>query len=153
MKIVEVIPNQLYFSGSVDDWNAVSSFSSIVNMEIEEMDKPPYPNQWSGKILAWIPIPDYNTSVESMAPDLNWLDRAVNLTSSLMSHGGKVLVHCQMGENRSGLVVTATLMKLNHLTCDQALAQVRIGKPTAVWNPVWVNKLKAYEVMLLGGSV
>ena len=49
--------------------------------------------------------------------------------------GERVLVHCAAGVNRSSTVCCATLMLLEGLTADEALARVRERHPVATPDP------------------
>lgn len=44
-------------------------------------------------------------------------------------HGGKMLVHCQWGVNRTGAIVTALLMHHFKIGWDEALHRARKGRP------------------------
>ena len=55
----------------------------------------------------------------------------------------RVLVTCQMGLNRSGLIVAATLMRLTGATADEVIGLVRARRdPWALSNPVFEELLR-----------
>jgi len=65
-----------------------------------------------------------------------WLSRAVNA-------GQKVLVTCQMGLNRSGIVVAATVMQLTGAPALDVVAMMRRRRdPAVLCNPVFVEILR-----------
>ena len=58
--------------------------------------------------------------------------------------GGKVLVHCYAGRDRTGLVLCAALMRLEGLDWKEALKRVRAVRPTALSGPGVVDVLEQY---------
>ncbi|WP_205472359.1 dual specificity protein phosphatase family protein [Nocardioides sp. SYSU D00038] len=57
--------------------------------------------------------------------------------------GGRVLVRCSGGLNRSGLVVASALVRMGHRP-DDAIALVRAARgPWALTNPAFVHHLRA----------
>lgn len=59
-----------------------------------------------------------------------------------LSHGGRVLVHCEQGRSRSTSVVVAHLMQSADLTADEALAVVRLQRPQAQPNEGFMSQLR-----------
>lgn len=60
-------------------------------------------------------------------------------------HSGPVLVHCQAGLNRSGLVAGAALIRSGR-TADEAIALLREGRsPACLCNATFVEFLHDYE--------
>ena len=55
----------------------------------------------------------------------------MGVISELRSQGRRVLVHCDMGESRSAMVVVAYLMRSHNLTPAQALDRVVARNPHA----------------------
>ncbi|MCZ8376936.1 MAG: tyrosine-protein phosphatase [Beijerinckiaceae bacterium] len=75
------------------------------------------------------PIPDY--SIPAPGPDAAaMLDRA----SSLLQAGGTVLVHCQGGRGRSGMIAARLLVSAGS-TPDEAIRQIRAARPGAIETP------------------
>jgi len=61
--------------------------------------------QESGFEVYYFPIPD------ECAPDMTELEKALGWLDETIRQGKKVLVHCRFGVGRTGLFVTAYLMK------------------------------------------
>ena len=58
-----------------------------------------------------------------------------------LASGGGVLVHCWAGKSRSSSIVAAYLIKHKHLTRDEALEQIRVSRPQAKPNPLYMTQL------------
>jgi protein-tyrosine phosphatase len=54
----------------------------------------------------------------------NSFNNCIEFIETAREGGFKVLVHCRMGVNRSGVVVSAYLMRVNRWGLDQALGYV-----------------------------
>mmetsp|Transcript_25465 Transcript_25465/g.51870 ORF Transcript_25465/g.51870 Transcript_25465/m.51870 type:complete len:183 (+) Transcript_25465:178-726(+) len=107
-----------------------------------------FPDDFTYKILAADDNPSQN--IEKFFVD----------TSPFILAGAKaggVLVHCYAGVSRSATCICAFLMATNGLTAEEALAQVRKGRPEAKPNEGFWIQLQNYERTLeerrKGGNV
>uniref|UniRef100_A0A8C5YVP7 Dual specificity protein phosphatase 12 n=1 Tax=Marmota marmota marmota TaxID=9994 RepID=A0A8C5YVP7_MARMA len=78
---------------------------------------------------------------------LSHLDRCVAFISQARSEGRAVLVHCHAGISRSVAIVTAFLMKTDHLTFEKAYENLQTLKPEAKMNEGFEYQLKLYQAM------
>ncbi|XP_054858991.1 dual specificity protein phosphatase 12 isoform X2 [Eublepharis macularius] len=78
---------------------------------------------------------------------LSRLDDCAAFVGRARERGGAVLVRCHSGVSRSVAVVTAYLMKANHLPFEEAYAFVRALRPEAKMNEGFEWQLKLYEKM------
>ncbi|KAM4806661.1 dual specificity protein phosphatase 12 isoform X1 [Urocitellus parryii] len=78
---------------------------------------------------------------------LSHLDRCVAFISQARSEGRAVLVHCHAGISRSVAIVTAFLMKTDHLTFEKAYENLQTIKPEAKMNEGFEYQLKLYQAM------
>ncbi|XP_015669526.1 dual specificity protein phosphatase 12 [Protobothrops mucrosquamatus] len=78
---------------------------------------------------------------------LSRLDDCVAFLSQVLEGGGSALVRCHAGVSRSVAIVTAYLMKTNHLTFQEAYAFVQAIKPDAKMNEGFEWQLQLYEKM------
>lgn len=62
---------------------------------------------------------------------------AVGLVVAHLALGRRVLVHCLQGRNRSGLIAGLALRKFHGLSGLDALTQVRLARPNALYNPAF----------------
>lgn len=98
----------------------------------------PSEDQFPGVAVLRLPIED---------DDLSWDDwiRAVHvatLASNVRARGGRVLVTCQMGLNRSGLVSALSLLILDDMSGPRAVARVRSRRGGALFNESFANAVK-----------
>jgi protein-tyrosine phosphatase len=78
---------------------------------------------------------------------LKQLKKATEVTSQAVTEGASVLVRCQAGLNRSGLVVASTLIQLGYKPED-AVQIIRARRsPWALCNETFVNHLLAQELV------
>uniref|UniRef100_A0A9J7XSG4 Dual specificity protein phosphatase 12 n=1 Tax=Cyprinus carpio carpio TaxID=630221 RepID=A0A9J7XSG4_CYPCA len=63
------------------------------------------------------------------------------------SKSSAVLVHCHVGQSRSAAVVTAYLMKTQHLNLQDAYTKLRNLKPDVKMNEEFMDQLALYELM------
>jgi protein-tyrosine phosphatase len=83
--------------------------------------------------------------IDNTFPGVDWLDLAVDLVASLRRRGHGVLVHCDMGESRSSLVLAAYLMRSRGLGVDAALAALVGRNPHADPNHRFLAGLREAE--------
>jgi hypothetical protein len=93
----------------------------------------------------WEPIRDAEP-----APGLDWLRKQVEFIESQRSEGRSVFVHCRNGVSRSGMVVTAYLMRREGWSRDEALKHLRLHRPEVRPNPAFLLLLLEWEQSLRG---
>jgi hypothetical protein len=93
----------------------------------------------------WVPIPDAEP-----APSLEWLRDQVGFVESARSAGRVVYIHCRAGISRSGMVLTAYLMRREKWSRDQALEYIRQKRPGVRPNPAFMQLLLEWERSLKG---
>jgi protein-tyrosine phosphatase len=69
--------------------------------------------------------------IDHRFPGVSWLERVVGLITALRAQGHRVLVHCDMGESRSAMVVVGYLMFAQQLGVEEALKRVVACNPHA----------------------
>ena len=74
------------------------------------------------------------------APDFTTLVGLADLVDDLRRDGKRVLVHCQAGINRSGLLSAAALIR-GGASADDAIATVRRARSGALNNPEFLELL------------
>ena len=124
----------VYYGGVVDP-----SFTAVVNL---------YPwkeYEWHlGQLMVKWPIFDTHNQPDAPQPREELLEELGDLVNRLRKHG-KVLVHCEQGLNRSGLVVALALIK-SGMTPDQAIAHVKKKREGALFNEsfcAWLRRRPA----------
>jgi Dual specificity phosphatase, catalytic domain len=79
------------------------------------------------------------------APSLDWLREMVGFVETHRGEGRTTFVHCRQGVSRSGMVVTAYLMKKHGWTRDEAIDFIRTRRPQVRPNPAFMELLKEWE--------
>ena len=106
-----------------------------------------YADGYSAEIYRWQPIPDGDP-----APSVAWLGEQVAFIDSQRKAGRPILVHCDAGISRSGLVSAAYFMWRDHLTREQALGFLRERRPIVNPNPGFRELLGEWEENLRQGK-
>ena len=103
----------------------------------------PRPELFPGlDVVVSVPLRDDMPTSEETAAALV----ASNLVASVVASGRKVLITCNMGYNRSGLVTALTLMRLRPGdSTDEIVAGIRASRPTALSNEFFVDYLKSID--------
>jgi hypothetical protein len=91
----------------------------------------------------WEPIHDGEP-----VPNLDWLRQQVAFIESERVGGKGVFVHCRNGVSRSGMVLTAYLMRRENWSRDQALQFLRSRRPGVRPNPAFMKLLLEWEQVL-----
>ena len=129
------IEEGLYVGGSVPE--PPPGTSAVLNL-CELQDSYEAPDH------VWEPIHD-----NEPAPNLEWLERTVNLVAGWRKEGKTTYIHCRNGVSRSGLVVTAYEMREHGWGREEALAFVR-SKREIRPNPAFLKLLGEWEKKLKG---
>jgi atypical dual specificity phosphatase len=79
------------------------------------------------------------------APAPEQFDRALRFIDWQRVRGKRVVVHCKMGQGRTGVILAAYLVRLG-ITPAQALARVRAVCPGAVENREQEHALDAFAI-------
>lgn len=89
----------------------------------------------------------FNVLDEATSDLLSHLDECFVFIQAAVDGGGAALVHCQAGRSRSATVVTAFLMKKDHLSFTEAYDKMKKLKPDVQVNPGFEEQLCLYESM------
>jgi protein-tyrosine phosphatase len=100
-------------------------------------------DEYEAPVQRWRPIAD-----TSPAPSLHWLQEQVDFVEDRRADGMTVFVHCMNGVSRSGLVVTAYLMREHGWSRDQALEFLRGKRPDVRPNAAFMKLLLEWEKQL-----
>lgn len=91
------------------------------------------------EVHAWVKVRD------AKAPSIAWLQEQVEFIETQRGAGRTTFVHCFQGVSRSGLVVTAYLMRKHSWTRDEAIAKIREKRPQLRPNPAFMELLSEWE--------
>ena len=88
----------------------------------------------------WSPIRDAEP-----APSLDWLGERVRFIETQRAASRGVYVHCMAGVSRSGMVMTAYLMRREGWSRDRAIEFLRAKRPSTRPNPAFMELLLEWE--------
>jgi protein-tyrosine phosphatase len=126
----------LWLAPACDDWAPIvkqHGLSAVIDLEAG-LDEgiPAHPNQL---IYVYFPFKDDDV------PTLAKLHAVAKLGAALIEAGERVLVHCQMGLNRSALVAGLVLV-YSGLSGEDAVARLQERRPGALYNETFAAYLR-----------
>ena len=120
---------QLYISGDIDDWDFIAPHKIDVVIDLDGGLDACIPTQTNHCLYIYFPFEDDDQSL----PNLVKLRAIADMAASLIREGHRVLTHCNMGFNRSGLVAGLILKSLG-FSGDAAVTRIRERRPGALYN-------------------
>ena len=133
MTAVELFPidddGLLFISGDIDDWNFVAPHGIDVVIDLDGGLDACIPTEANSCLYVYFPFDDDDQAL----PNETKLRAVAELGASMVRAGHRVLTHCNMGFNRSGLVAGLILKSLG-LPGDAALRRIRERRPGALYN-------------------
>lgn len=133
------IKGNLYQGGEPPTGPALckAGFDALVLAAVEVQ-----PDAWKVPGVRVIRVPMEDVPVMLTPRQLRDVRLAAQTVAALLDHGKKVLVTCQMGLNRSGLIVADTLLRTTTMSPVQAIRLIRSRRgPLALSNPAFVHAL------------
>jgi protein-tyrosine phosphatase len=133
----EIIPNRLWQGPWPDDLDLVVEeldLDLVVNLEFTPHGASRQSNLSFDTI--WFPMHD-----DSNLPELRELHKICGHITERIKRGGRVLVHCAAGLNRSGLVTALVVRQYYEIKGSKAVDLVRSKRPWALCNPTFAKYL------------
>ncbi|KKN83834.1 hypothetical protein LCGC14_0294870 [marine sediment metagenome] len=132
-----ILLNRLWMSGELESSPRLileGRIHAIVNLS--HYDDPDETIEYAKDYLHW-PIDD------GPLPNLDELGLVVYWATQKIREGRRVLIHCDAGLNRSGLVTALVVMEITGMTGTQAISHVRVCRgSTALFNPSFTDYLE-----------
>src|SRR4051812_3595869 len=116
-------------SGDIDDWKFIVPHGIDVVIDLDGGLDACIPTETNHCLYIYFPFEDDDQSL----PNLRKLDAIAELAARLIRDGHRVLTHCNMGFNRSGLVAGLILKSLG-MSGDAAVTRVRERRARAPYN-------------------
>ncbi len=120
---------RLYMSGDIDDWTFIAPHNIDVVIDLDGGLDACIPTQTNHCLYIYFPFDDDDQAL----PNAQKLRAIAELAASLIREGHRVLAHCNMGFNRSGLIAGLILKSLG-MSGDAALTRIRERRPGALYN-------------------
>jgi protein-tyrosine phosphatase len=137
---VELFPiddgGQLYISGDIDGWDFIAPHKIDVVIDLDGGLDACIPTQSNHCLYIYFPFEDDDQSL----PNVVKLRAIADMAASLIREGHRVLTHCNMGFNRSGLVAGLILKSLG-MPGDVAVSRIRERRPGALYNDRFADYL------------
>jgi len=137
---VELFPiddgGQLYISGDIDGWDFIAPHKIDVVIDLDGGLDACIPTQTNHCLYIYFPFEDDDQSL----PNVVKLRAIADMAASLIREGHRVLTHCNMGFNRSGLVAGLILKSLG-FSGDAAVTRIRERRPGALYNDRFADYL------------
>jgi protein-tyrosine phosphatase len=137
---VELFPiddgGQLYISGDIDGWDFIAPHKIDVVIDLDGGLDACIPTQSNHCLYIYFPFEDDDQSL----PNVVKLRAIADMAASLIREGHRVLTHCNMGFNRSGLVAGLILKSLG-FSGDAAVTRIRERRPGALYNDRFADYL------------
>ena len=127
---------RLFISGDIDDWSFIAPHDIDVVIDLDGGLDACIPTDTNHCLYIYFPFEDDDQSLPNVAK----LHAVADLAASLIREGHRVLTHCNMGFNRSGLVAGLILKSLG-MPGDAAVTRIRERRPGALYNDCFANYL------------
>jgi len=139
---VELFPiddaGQLYISGDIDNWGFIAPHDIDVVIDLDGGLDACIPTQTNHCLYVYFPFDDD----DQLLPNVKKLQAIADMAASLIREGHRVLTHCSMGFNRSGLVAGLILKSLG-MPGDAAVTRIRERRPGALYNDRFAEYVSA----------
>ena len=127
---------RLFISGDLDSWDCIAPHDIDVVIDLDGGLDACIPTQTNQCLYVYFPFDDDDESL----PNLTKLHAVASFAASLIREGHRVLTHCNMGFNRSGLVAGLILTSLG-MPGAAAVSRIRERRPGALYNDRFADYL------------
>ena len=127
---------RLFISGDLDSWDCISPHGIDVVIDLDGGLDACIPTQTNHCLYVYFPFDDDDETL----PNLTKLHAVAFLGASMIREGHRVLTHCNMGFNRSGLVAGLILTSLG-MPGAAAVSRIRERRPGALYNDRFADYL------------
>jgi protein-tyrosine phosphatase len=126
---------------AIKAWGAMLVVTLILYDELSELGVEGLSDEVGRAGMAWLHLPIAKESAPSAEWNQSW-SAAWALIKETIDVGGRLLIHCEAGLGRSGMVAARILMDRG-VSVDLAISTVRVRRPGALDEPIQVQYLLA----------
>ena len=127
---------RLFISAAIHRWSAIAPHGIDVVIDLDGGLDLCIPTESNHCLYVYFPFDDDDREL----PSLTKLQAIAQLGASLIRDGHRVLTHCGMGLNRSGLVAGLILTQMG-VPGPTAVARIRERRPGALFNEMFAEFL------------
>ena len=128
---------RLYISGDLDGWDCIAPHGIDVVIDLDGGLDACIPTETNHCLYIYFPFEDDDQTL----PNTTKLHAIAAMAASLIRQGHRVLAHCNMGFNRSGLVAGLILKSLG-MPGDAAVTRIRERRPGALYNDKFADYIE-----------
>ncbi len=125
---------RLFISGDIDSWDCVVPHRIDVVIDLDGGLDACIPTDADHCLYIYFPFEDDDEAL----PSVTKLLAVAELAASLIREGHRVLAHCSMGYNRSGLVA-GLVLKAMGMEGEAAVTRIRERRPGALYNDCYAE--------------
>ena len=114
-------------------WGAAAVVTLVEDPELEELKIPHLGREVRSRGLLWFHLPIRDYDIPGLAFEAAWPEDSARLRA-LLREGKHIVVHCQGGLGRSGMIAARLLVELG-ADPDRAMKKVRAARPGAIETP------------------
>jgi ADP-ribosyl-[dinitrogen reductase] hydrolase len=145
----------------VAEWQPDLLLTLMESHEFDTLGVPQFAEVVGRRFPGWRHLPIVDVGVPDEMFEQAW-ERSGAEARSVLSRGGKVLIHCRGGIGRTGMIAARLLVELGE-SPQAAITSVRKGRPSRIETPdqeehvraqVWVDPLRdRIRGMMLGAAI
>ncbi|MBV5330283.1 MAG: cyclin-dependent kinase inhibitor 3 family protein [Chlorobium sp.] len=130
---------------AIADWGADAVVTLMEEFEMQMLGVPALPSLLEGRYIEWHHLPIRDVDIPDHHFEERWLESGQRI-KSILSGGGKILIHCRGGIGRTGTIAAKLLVEFGFKPSD-AVALVRRTRPGTIETKAqeqYVLKLKKW---------
>ena len=132
---------RLYISGDIDDWKHIAPHGIDVVIDLDGGLDACIPTETNHCLYIYFPFDDD----DQFLPNVTKLQAVADLAASMIREGHRVLAHCNMGFNRSGLIAGLVLKALG-MSGEAAVTRIRERRPGALYNDCFADYVSTSRI-------
>ena len=140
MKLIEIIPGKLYTRGNLQRVAPATLREEMKAAGVGLVVSLIKPNML-GALSDSVPNYFYEPMADSKHLDVRQVESLADDIYEQVLTGDKVVIHCNQGRNRAGLIAALVVARILKISYAEAMVHVRDKRPRAIANPVFEKYL------------